>query len=147
MRHFSYKLAYIFIFKWLCYFPYIYLSFCFSPTKTVYMEKNISPKWGLIYVEVRSHLGGMNQFSYKRFAFTKRDIPFCWDLSQVRRLTWVGWLFSNKQLLSQLLRQSNCTDAFCNQTVAFCKKSAEAFCKKLLPHFVINTNKQAFCIL
>ena len=42
----------------------------------------------------------MNPFSYKRFVFTKRNTPFCRDLSQVRRLTSVIWFFSNKQLLT-----------------------------------------------
>ena len=54
--------------------------------------KIIPRKWDLIYVEAKSHLGGMNQFSCKRFVFTKWNIPFCRDLTQVRRLTWVEWL-------------------------------------------------------
>ena len=54
--------------------------------------KIIPPKWDLIYVEAKSHLGGINQFSCKRFVFTKWNIPFCRDLTQVRRLTWVEWL-------------------------------------------------------
>ena len=65
-------------------------------------RKIIPPTWELIYVEVRSQLSGMNQFSYKRFVFTKRNIPFCRELTQMRRLIWVGWFFSYKQLLSSI---------------------------------------------
>ena len=65
-------------------------------------RKIIPPTWDLIYVEVRFQLGGMNQFSYKRFVFTKWNIPFWRELTQVRRLIWVGWFFSYKQLLSSI---------------------------------------------
>ena len=54
-------------------------------------------------LEVRSHMGGMNLFSYERFAFTIWNTPFCRDLTQVKRLTLVGWFFSYKQFLT--LRQ------------------------------------------
>ena len=67
--------------------------------KLLTWRKIIARKWVLIYVEVRSHLGGMNQFSYKRFVFTRRIIPLCRDLTKVRRLTWVGWFFLYKPLL------------------------------------------------
>ena len=59
--------------------------------------KIIPPKWDLLCVQVISHLGGVNPFSYKRFIFTKWNIPFCRDLTQVRRFN------SYKQLLSQLI--------------------------------------------
>ena len=60
----------------------------------------IPPKWDLTCVDVRSQLGEMNPFSYKRFALAKWNTPFCRDLTQVRRISWVGWFFSYKQLLS-----------------------------------------------
>ena len=67
--------------------------------KLLTWRKIIPPKWDLIYVEVRSHLGRMNQFSYKRFVFTRRIIPLCRDLAKVRRRTWVVWFFLYKPLL------------------------------------------------
>ena len=67
--------------------------------KLLIWRKIIPPKLDLIYLEVRSHLGGMNQFSYKRFVFTRRIIPLCRDLTKVRRLTWVGWFFLYKLLV------------------------------------------------
>ena len=76
--------------------------FVLARQKLFTWRKIIPPKRDLIYVGVRSHLGGMNQFSYKRFVFTKRNIPFCRELTQVRRLIWVGWFFSYKQLLSSI---------------------------------------------
>ena len=30
--------------------------------------------------DVRSHLSGMNTFSYKRYVFRKLNLPFCWDI-------------------------------------------------------------------
>ena len=54
-----------------------------SLEKAVFMEKNH-------LTCVRSQLGGMNPFSYKRFAFAKSNTPFYRDVTQVRRLTWVG---------------------------------------------------------
>ena len=57
-------------------------------------RSTIPPKRYLIYVEVRSHLGGMNQFSHKRFVFTKQNIRFCRNFTQLRRLTWFIWFFS-----------------------------------------------------
>ena len=62
--------------------------------------KIILPKWDLTCVDVRSQLDEMNPFSYKQFAFTKWNTPFCRDLTQVKRLIWVGWFFSYKQFLS-----------------------------------------------
>ena len=97
VRHFSSHLDCVPTFKQLCYFHCLLIfSFLFqfrithkifdckfykmSPVKTLYTEENHpTSKWDLIYVEV-------NQFSYKRFVFTKRNIPFCRDLTQVRRL-------------------------------------------------------------
>ena len=73
-----------------------------SLAKTVYMEKNHPTYVRSHLCEVRSQLRGMNQFSYKRFVFTKRNIPFCRELTQVRRLIWLGWFFSYKQLLSSI---------------------------------------------
>ena len=70
-------------------------------------RKIILPKWDLTCVDVRSQLGGMNPFSYKRFAFTRWNTPFCRDLTQVRRLTWVGWFFSYKQLLKRPICSTN----------------------------------------
>ena len=70
-------------------------------------RKIIPPKRNLTCGEVRSHLGRKNPFSYKQFVFTKWNTPFCRDLARVRRLTWVGWFFSYKQLLGSLVKQSN----------------------------------------
>ena len=67
-------------------------------------RKIIPPKWDLTCVGVRSQVGGMNPFSYKRFAFRKWNTPFCRDLTQVRHFTRVGWFFSDKQLLNLCLR-------------------------------------------
>ena len=83
-------------------------QFCLGGTarqKLFTWRKIIPPKWDLIYVEVISHLGGTNQFSYKRFVFTKQNIPFCRDLTQMRRLTWLGWLMTYKQLLKDILKR------------------------------------------
>ena len=48
--------------------------------KKLFKWKIIPPKWGLTSVDVRSQLGGMNPFSYKRFTFAKWNTPFCQDL-------------------------------------------------------------------
>ena len=72
-----------------------------APQKLFTWRKIIPRKWDLTCVEVRSHLGGMNPFSYKRFVLTKWNTSFCQDLTRVRRLTWVEWLFSyNSTLVS-----------------------------------------------
>ena len=49
-------------------------------------RKNILPKWDLIFVEVRSHLDGMNQFSYKKLVLQSEihhsaEISLRWDVS------------------------------------------------------------------
>ena len=59
-----------------------------SQQKLFIWRKTIPCRWDLFYVEVISHLVGMNQFSYKQYVFTKQNIPFCQDLTQVRHLTW-----------------------------------------------------------
>ena len=51
---------------------------------------------------MRSHLrwGEISaRCNESRFTFTKWNIRFCKDLTRVRRLTWVGWFYSYKQLL------------------------------------------------
>ena len=72
-----------------------------QPSKTIYMVKDHPTRVRsyLRWSEMRSDLGGMNPFSYKRFIFTKWNTPFCRDLTQVRYFTWVGRLFSYRQLL------------------------------------------------
>ena len=62
-------------------------------------RKMILSKWDLTFVGVKSQPGGMNPFSYKRFAFPKWNTPFCRDVTQVKYLTWMGWFFSYKRLL------------------------------------------------
>ena len=71
-----------------------------QPSKKLFpWRKIIPPRLDLICIEVWSHLSGTNPFSYKGFVFTKWNTPFCRDLTQVRRLTWVVWFFSYQQLL------------------------------------------------
>ena len=74
------------------------------PGKTITWRKIISRKWDLSCVEVRSHLGEINPYSYKQFGFTKWNTPFYRYLTQMRQLTWVGWFFSYKQLLKKVVK-------------------------------------------
>ena len=71
---------------------------CDSPAKTEEKSFHLSE---ITCVEVKSHLGWINPFWCKRFVFTKWNTPFCQDLAQGRRLTWVGWFFSSKQPQNQ----------------------------------------------
>ena len=68
--------------------------------KSVYKRKNHPTSWDLTCIQVRSHLGGTNPLSRKQFVYTEWLLGFCRDLAQMRRLTWVGWFFSYKQLLT-----------------------------------------------
>ena len=69
-------------------------------------RKLIPPNRDLTYVEVKSHLGSINPFSYQRFVFIKWCTPFLRDLTQMRCLTWVGVFL----LLNSSLKRKN---SFC----------------------------------
>ena len=103
MRYFSSELARMPIFKYLFIESKLNEQSCLGGTvqqKLFTLRIIIPPKWDLKCVKVRSHLSGMNPFSYWQIVFLKWDAPFCQDLIQVRHLIWVGWFFSDKQLLN-----------------------------------------------
>ena len=79
------------------------LQYCLdgASQQKLFTWRKINPsRWDLFYVEVISHLVGMNQFSYKQYVFTKRNIPFCQDLTQVRHLTWDDFSHINSSQLN-----------------------------------------------
>ena len=52
---------------------------------------------------------------------------------------WQLWSFMKRLLYNiTVLSQFVINVAFCNKTVAFCNKKSDAFCNKILSHFVIN---------
>ena len=68
-----------------------------SRPKPFKCNKTIPPQWDPIYVHVRSHLGGMNSFSYTWFVFKKWNSQFYLYITQVRYPTHVRFLTSYKQ--------------------------------------------------
>ena len=99
-------------------------------------EKIIPPNWDLTCVQVRSHLGGTNPFSCKRFVYTEWLLAFCQDLTQVRRLTWVWWFFSYKQLLTVVGILISVTNNN-NQKLCIFKSKIKTRCKIFLFLFLI----------
>ena len=61
-------------------------------------------------------------------------------MHEIDKFEWFSHSNGNGSVLSQFVIKSShfvITIAFCNKTVAFCNKKPDAFCNKLLSHFVM----------
>ena len=75
------------------------LQYCLdgASQQKLFTWRKINPRrWDLFYVEVISHLVGMNQFSYKQ-CFYKAKYTIL-PRSHSGETSYLGWFFSHKQL-------------------------------------------------